>query len=153
VALRTGLKCQVHAVLAKQGVTVPMSDLFGYRGQRMLEALPLDDGFAQRMESTRQLICVLDNHVDRFERLIKTRLKDHRGYQAIQAVPGVGPLRRRRRDPRLRQPVHPQQVRQIRGVTFIFFTRRFAKPLIPSGCARCTCAPASASTSAAQYQP
>ncbi len=27
VALRTGLKCEVHAVLAKQGVAVPMSDL------------------------------------------------------------------------------------------------------------------------------
>src|SRR6266498_5916891 len=29
VALRCGLKAQVHAVLAKQGVHVPMSDLFG----------------------------------------------------------------------------------------------------------------------------
>jgi len=69
-----------------------MSDLFGYRGQTMLEALCLDDGFAQRLESARQLICVFDNHVDRFERLIKARLKNHGGYQAIQAVPGVGPL-------------------------------------------------------------
>jgi len=92
VALRTGLKCEVHAVLAKQGVAVPMSDLFGYRGQTMLEALCLDDGFAQRMDSARQLICVFDNHVDRFERLIKARLKNHGGYQAIQVVPGVGPL-------------------------------------------------------------
>ena len=29
VALRSGLKAQVHAVLAKEGVRVPMSDLFG----------------------------------------------------------------------------------------------------------------------------
>jgi transposase len=29
VALRSGLKAQVHAVLANQGVRVPMSDLFG----------------------------------------------------------------------------------------------------------------------------
>ena len=29
VALRSGLKAPVHAVLAKQGVRVPMSDLFG----------------------------------------------------------------------------------------------------------------------------
>lgn len=29
VALRSGLKAQVHAVLAKEGVTVPMTDLFG----------------------------------------------------------------------------------------------------------------------------
>ena len=32
VALRSGLKAQVHAVLAKQGVRVPMSDLFGVGG-------------------------------------------------------------------------------------------------------------------------
>ena len=32
VALRSGLKAQVHAVLAKQGVAVPVSDLFGVAG-------------------------------------------------------------------------------------------------------------------------
>jgi len=33
VALRSGLKAQVHAVLAKEGVAVPMSDLFGVAGR------------------------------------------------------------------------------------------------------------------------
>jgi transposase len=33
VALRSGIKAQVHAVLAKQGVRVPMSDLFGSPGR------------------------------------------------------------------------------------------------------------------------
>ena len=32
VHLRTGLKAQVHAVLAKEGVAVPMADLFGVGG-------------------------------------------------------------------------------------------------------------------------
>jgi len=32
VALRSGLKAQVHSVLAKEGVKVPMSDLFGVAG-------------------------------------------------------------------------------------------------------------------------
>jgi hypothetical protein len=36
VALRSGLKAQVHAVLAKEGVRVPMSDLFGVAGGRLL---------------------------------------------------------------------------------------------------------------------
>jgi hypothetical protein len=42
VALRSGLKAQVHAVLAKQGVRVPMSDLFGVGGQKLLDELQLD---------------------------------------------------------------------------------------------------------------
>ncbi len=33
MALRSGLKAQVHPVLAKEGVAVPMSDLFGVAGR------------------------------------------------------------------------------------------------------------------------
>jgi transposase len=32
VDLRSGLKAQIHAVLAKEGVHVPMSDPFGRKG-------------------------------------------------------------------------------------------------------------------------
>ena len=42
VALRSGLKAQGHAVLAKEGVRVPMSDLFGVAGARLLDELHLD---------------------------------------------------------------------------------------------------------------
>ena len=34
VHLCTSLRCQVHAVLAGQGITVPVSDLFGVRGSK-----------------------------------------------------------------------------------------------------------------------
>src|SRR5215207_6049249 len=42
VALRSGLKAQVHAVLAKQGIPVPMSDLFGAAGNTLLDGIGLD---------------------------------------------------------------------------------------------------------------
>jgi transposase len=42
VALRSGLKAQVHAVLAKQGVRVPMSDPFGVAGSRLLASSTSD---------------------------------------------------------------------------------------------------------------
>jgi integrase len=51
VALRSGLKAQVHAVLAKQGVRVAVSDLFGVGGQKLLDELQLED----RAETTRLL--------------------------------------------------------------------------------------------------
>ena len=35
VALRSGLKAQVRAVLAKEGVHVPMTDLFGVAGNQL----------------------------------------------------------------------------------------------------------------------
>ncbi|MEU2004543.1 transposase [Rhodococcus sp. NPDC019627] len=43
VALRSGLKAQVHAVLAKAGVLIPVSDLFGVAGRTKLARVPLGD--------------------------------------------------------------------------------------------------------------
>ena len=41
VALRSGVKCQVHAVLAACGVPVAMSDVFGVSGQGLLDRVAL----------------------------------------------------------------------------------------------------------------
>ena len=41
VGLRTHCKCEVHAVLAKCGIQVLMSDLFGPAGQDLLDRCPL----------------------------------------------------------------------------------------------------------------
>ena len=43
VALRSGLKAQVHAVLAKEGVAVLMTGLFGVAGNRLLDQTPSGD--------------------------------------------------------------------------------------------------------------
>jgi transposase len=63
VELRSGLKNQVHAVLAKDGVHVPMSDLFGVGGNALLDRLELSDAFLIRVESLRDLIARLDEGV------------------------------------------------------------------------------------------
>ncbi|BAH55492.1 IS110 family transposase [Rhodococcus opacus] len=91
VALRSGLKAQVHAVLAKAGVLIPVSDLFGVTGRAKLARVPLGDAYAQRVTSLLELIDVLDAHEARFTAGIAGELHHHRGYTAIQALPGVGP--------------------------------------------------------------
>src|SRR5579859_7177166 len=70
VALRSGLKAQVHAVLAKQGVHVPMTDLFGVAGNRLLDSLQLAPAFDARVRSLRDLIAVYDTQVVEFERML-----------------------------------------------------------------------------------
>jgi transposase len=92
VALRSGLKAQVHAVLAKQGVRVAVSDLFGVGGQRLLDQLELDAPFAARVTSLRRLIDAFTFEIDVLAARIAADLRGHRGYQAIQAIDGVGPL-------------------------------------------------------------
>src|SRR5919202_2637871 len=44
-SLRSGLRCQVHAVLVKEGVAVPMTDLFGVAGNDLLGTAPLGGAY------------------------------------------------------------------------------------------------------------
>ena len=92
VALRSGLKAQIHAVLAKEGVRVPMTDLFGVAGRVLLGTCPLGDAYAIRVESLLDLIDVYNREIEMLEGRIGQRLDGHRGYRAIQAIPGVGPV-------------------------------------------------------------
>jgi transposase len=90
VQLRSGLKAQVHAVMAKEGVLPDTSDRFGPKGQSLLDAMELGDAYLVRVESLRDLIDGYDREVGMLERRIHELLRDDRGYQAIQALDGVG---------------------------------------------------------------
>jgi len=92
VALRSGLKAQVHAVLAKQGVTVAVSDLFGVAGGQLLDDLRLDPAYHARVVSLRRLIEALDFEIDIVARRTTAQLATHPGFRAVQAIDGVGPI-------------------------------------------------------------
>jgi transposase len=92
VALRAGCKCEVHAVLAKCGVQVLMSDLFADEGTRLLERLDAPAPYLARVGSLRRLIEDLDVEIDLFARLIRGRLAADPGYRAVQQIPGIGPV-------------------------------------------------------------
>jgi transposase len=92
VALRSGLKAQIHAVLAKAGVLIAVSDLFGVTGRHRLAKVALGFAYAERIGSLLDLIDILDGHEARFAAMIAERLDTHPGYQAIQRLPGIGPV-------------------------------------------------------------
>lgn len=90
--LRAGLKAQVHAVMAKEGV-LPHSSLFrSIGGRRQLDELVLSDTFLVRLESLLDLIALYDREVTMLDRRIAERLADDRGYHAIQQLNGIGPV-------------------------------------------------------------
>ena len=95
VQLRSGLKAQVHAVMAKEGVLPTLDDMFGPGGQVQLDEMGLGRNYRVRVESLRDLIEVYDREVVMLERDIHRHLCRHRGYQAVQAIHGVGPHDRR----------------------------------------------------------
>ena len=90
VALRSGLKAQVRAVLAKEGVAVGVSDLFGLAGTRLLETTPLGRSYRLRVDSLRDLILTFGEQIEMLEGEIEDSLAGRKGYLAIQAIPGVG---------------------------------------------------------------
>lgn len=91
VALRSGLKAQVHAVMAKEGVLPLAADMFCQAGNAQLDETALGDAYTIRVESLRDLIEVYDREVAMLETQVRQRLRGHRGYRAIQAINGIGP--------------------------------------------------------------
>jgi transposase len=92
VALRSHAKAEVHAVLAKCGVQVLMSDLFGVAGSALLDGLHLPASYAARIGSLRRLMELLEFEIDVFGGLVRARLTTDAGYRAVQTIPGVGPV-------------------------------------------------------------
>ncbi len=92
VALRSGCKAEVHAVLAKCGVQVLMSDLFGLEGTKLLDRLDLPAPYAARIGSLRRVMDGLDFEIEVFENLTRGRLRTDPGYAAVQQIPGIGPI-------------------------------------------------------------
>lgn len=92
VALRTHCKAEIHAVLAKCGIQVPFSDLFGLDGQRLMDRVAMPGPYAARMQSLRRLIIDLEEEIELFERLARGRLAADPGYRALQDLPGIGPI-------------------------------------------------------------
>ncbi|HEX2185432.1 MAG TPA: IS110 family transposase [Chloroflexota bacterium] len=90
VEARADAKLQVHAVLAKQGVVVVLSDLFGVAGNRLLDELHLDPAYQARVESLRRVVALHDQEIAALDAAIHRRLAGDAAYQALQTIPGVG---------------------------------------------------------------
>lgn len=87
VHVRSGLRCQVHAVLAGQGVAVPVSDLFGLAGAKLLERAALSPAARRRVDSLLRLIEAFDVEIDTTAKASAAQLAGHRGYVACRPSP------------------------------------------------------------------
>ena len=92
VQLRTSCKDQVHGVLAKLGIEVTCSDIFGAWGTRWLDELPLPQPYCWKVASLRQLTGWLCSEITVLEQVTAELLAGHDGYRAVQQLPGIGPV-------------------------------------------------------------
>jgi transposase len=90
VHLRTSCKDQVHAILAKLGVPVTCTDIFGVWGSTWLDDLRLPQPYAGKLASLRGLAAQLTNEITLLEKVIADLLEHHDAYHALQALPGIG---------------------------------------------------------------
>jgi transposase len=92
VRLRTSCKDQVHAILAKLGIPVTCTDIFGAWGRVWLDGLELPQPYAGKMASLRKVCAVLSGEIAVLEAVIAGLLEDHHGYRAVRRLPGIGPV-------------------------------------------------------------
>lgn len=100
VGLRTGLKAQVHSVLAKVGIQVAAntSSVFETAAGRLwlaelVEGHPaLQSTFGRRIDSLVELIGAVNHEIDEFNTSIGDRLAHDPAYKAILGIGGVGPV-------------------------------------------------------------
>jgi transposase len=100
VGLGSHCKAEVHAVLAKCGVQVLMSDLFGLAGNEQLDGLDLPAPYAARIASLRRLMDDLDFEINVFAGIIRGRMAQEPGVHRGAEHPrhwthsGCGPVPR-----------------------------------------------------------
>jgi Transposase len=94
VRARTSAKGQIHAVLAKLGVPVTCSDIFGVWGSAWLDGLALPRPYAGKVASLRKLAGELAGEITLLDTVIADLLERHEGYRgypgAARHRPGAG---------------------------------------------------------------
>jgi transposase len=91
-SLRTSAKAQIHAVMAKEGILPTLDDMFGPGGRQLIEQMPFEGAYQLRVRS---LLKLLDHYAGELvvvEAELAARLAGHSGYEAIQAIKGLGPI-------------------------------------------------------------
>src|SRR5215471_7887404 len=92
VRMRSSGKEQVHAVLAKLGIPVTCSDLFGTWGSAWLDGLDLPQPYAGKVASLRELTGWLSAETGLLDVVIADLLGSCQPYHAVRALPGLGPV-------------------------------------------------------------
>jgi transposase len=88
--MRSALKQRVGAILAKQGIARPYSNLFGPGGSRFLAQLELGQGPRRRLDSLLALIAAFDRELESTTKEIEQRAHVDPYVEVLCQIRGVG---------------------------------------------------------------
>lgn len=89
VWLRTRAKNKIHAVLLKNGIELPYTDIFCQRGKNCLSSLRLRSPYQEALVHYLKLIKVLDSQVEETEKEIQKQVKDHPKALLLTSIPYI----------------------------------------------------------------
>jgi transposase len=89
---RTGLKNRIHSALITYGLSVPVSDLFGVTGRRLLDDLDLPEMWRRTVTATLEVIDHLDIQIGRCDQTLRQAAAEDPTVALLQTAPGIGPV-------------------------------------------------------------
>ena len=92
VETRTRFKNQVHGVLTQAGFIPPVTDVFGRAGRAWLEGQALSPGDGVVVDTLLGEIDHTSETVKRLEKELLRQFGSSREYQALNTIPGFGPV-------------------------------------------------------------
>ena len=90
VRIRTKVKNKVHAILIKNGIQHPYSDLFGKKGREWLNTLELRPVYRQAIDGYLRLLGFVDNEILPVSQQIDRMAKSEPSAIILETVPGIG---------------------------------------------------------------
>jgi transposase len=88
--VRTGIKNRVQAVLHRQGVLHPFSDLFGVKGREFLSTVPLPPSAHDVLNGHLDLLDKVESLLEDVEQWMTNHLKEDSMVKLLMTLPGVG---------------------------------------------------------------
>lgn len=89
VAIRTSLKNKIHAILSKNGLTCPYSDLFGKKSLAWLAALPLRECYRKNIDGYLGLAHTLVSELTKVEKKIREVAEASDEACLLMSMPGI----------------------------------------------------------------
>jgi transposase len=87
---RAILKNRIHSSLIAFGHQVPMADLFGVAGRRLLAELEFPEPWLGHVRASLELIDDLERRIGEIERWLRRFGADHRYIPLLMSAPGIG---------------------------------------------------------------
>lgn len=92
VRMGTQLKNRIHALLAKNGLTSPVSDLFGRAGREWLQVVELRPVHREILDRYLRVLDALETEIKATNARVEREAKADPSARLLMSIPGIGPL-------------------------------------------------------------